>query len=356
MKVVFDVAKLKLRGPIHISRGRVDPESSGEIIHSDSLKSALFIAGLQLYGNQWEDHMEFWNSFQISSAYPFFQEELFFPKPMTKLNISLENEEEAAKLTKKLKKLTYLGKTYFEEVLAGNPSHIPADHMLSKGTFVSSVIGSGSLLQSGKEQVIIGRDLQQRVRIPKMWEEISNETQNTFYIERIYFHPKGGLFTLFYGMSEDTKKRLKAMLRLLGEYGLGKNRTFGFGQFDFEDFESLELTVPENAEHWTNLSLYCPTGDHNNDAEITPSILNQSAYSLIKRGGWISSPQNHEHLTHRKKSIYMFNEGSVFHFGPSNLGAQVKGKMVNLQPDIVKEHPIWRDGRGIFVPLANQLN
>ena len=342
--VTFHIAKLKLRGPIHISRGRIDPESSAEIIHSDTMKSALFAIGLQLFGYKELEAIDYWNAFHMSSGFPFLKEECFFPKPMTKLNMTIGQEKEGATLTKKLKKLTYLGTSYFEQTLSGHHMEVPLKDFFDGGEFVSAHPSVKKLYKEAPKSRIIGKDLQQRVRI---------NTQDTFYVERVYFHPEAGLYFLFTGLTEELKERLSAMIKLLGESGLGKNRTFGFGQFTFEEFEEVQLEVPDKADKWTNVGLYCPAGERKENAEIDAHILEQSAYSLIKRGGWISSPENNDHLKHRKRSVYMFKEGSVFHFGPSDEGVQIKGKMVDLTPDIVKEHEIWREGRSLFLPIID---
>ena len=92
----------------------------------------------------------------------------------------------------------------------------------------------------------------------------------------------------------------------------------------------------------TNLSLYCPAND-----ELDDEALNRSSYSLIKRGGYIAGSSQKKFRHFRKKSIFMFQEGSVF---PSNI--KLKGKVIDLKPDTTPElHPVYRDGTSIFLPL-----
>ena len=80
--------------------------------------------------------------------------------------------------------------------------------------------------------------------------------------------------------------------------------------------------------------------------------LEQSSYQLIKRGGWVASPTNIDAVLHRKRSVYMFTEGSVF-----KSDSPLIGKVTDLQPALWEEHadmiphPVWRDGRAIFLPL-----
>ncbi len=352
MEISLTIARLSLKGPIHLSKGREDPESSGEILHADTIKSALVVAGLELYGSSFQPE-GFLDEVIISSVFPFFKEELFFPRPMTRLPFRYEGVEGEARIAKKVKKLKYLGLTYFEKCLNAEETMIPEVHQLDKGAFISDKVLQESIVLSGRPASLIGKDLQQRVNIPKPG---SDEDSNTFYVERIYYHPKGGLFFLIHGISESSQSRLEAVLRYLGEKGIGKNRTFGFGQFEFSGFEDLKLRVPEQATSWTNLSVYCPKAKQDQSAELTKEILAASAYGLVKRGGWVSSPEKEENHGLRKRSVYMFQEGSVFPFGEQTEAVKFAGKRVNLQPDILKgTHPIWRDGKALFLPIRQTL-
>lgn len=348
MTVNFTIARLKLKAPIHLSKGRIDPESSGELLHSDTLMSALIVAGLELFGSNFQPE-EFLKGLSISSAFPFFKDEVFFPKPRIRIPFKFEGVEGDAKQAKKAKKLTYLGKCYFKTCLQGNEAIIPRSHLIDNGVFVSNTIRQDEITLNKLPSKIIGKDLQQRVRVPKPGETVNPDT---FYIERIYYHPEGGLFFLIYGLTPELRDQLAVLLRYLGDKGLGKNRTFGFGQFEFTGFENLGLEVPDHATNWTNLSLYCPSGVENTSTALNKTILSQASYSLIKRGGWISSPEKEKNHGLRKKSIYMFQEGSVFPFGKQANRVRLAGKAVNLQPDILRgTHPIWRDGRALFLPI-----
>lgn len=360
MNVNCIIARLRLEGPLHISKGREDFESSGEILHSDTLKSAIFAAGMQLFKNSPLMAGDFFTKFNISSAFPFLGDELFFPKPMALLPFHFlkkpyadekEAENEEGGNDKKIKRLTYLGKSYFEKLLNANAFSqsdllVSEDHLIESGKYLSD-----HEKIRNKSQQIIGRDLQQRVRVPKLW-----ETQDplTFYVDKLFFHPDGGLFFIVHGLSNPVdQKDLAAILRFLGDTGIGSNRNLGFGRFGFEGFEEISMEVPENASHWVTLSLYCPKKQ-----ELTTDILSKSNYSLIQRGGWISSPEDSRFLTFRKKSVYMFTEGSVFKFGPRPEGLLSMGNVVDLKPNNNPdpngpniEHKIWRDGTGIFFPM-----
>jgi len=92
---------------------------------------------------------------------------------------------------------------------------------------------------------------------------------------------------------------------LLGENGVGSDRNTGNGQFIATFEKEIPFHIPTDGERQINLSLYCP-----NDKEEAAQMLDkESAFRLVKRGGFIASPTYIDHITYRKKSIYMIAEG-----------------------------------------------
>jgi CRISPR type III-A-associated RAMP protein Csm4 len=76
--------------------------------------------------------------------------------------------------------------------------------------------------------------------------------------------------------------------------------------------------------------------------QLEQAIDNQQvAYELVRRGGWITSaPYN----TLRKNAIYAFSAGSV-------LSGNHVGKIVDLAPKGLINHPVWRCGKTIVLPI-----
>lgn len=332
MKHQINIVKLRFKTPLHLSKGKADSyEESEELLHSDTLKSALFAAALQLYGNDL-DKQAFFNSFRVSSAFPFYGQEYFFPKPLHPLRFQYADE-------KKLKKVKWLGKTIFEKALNNVALQVEPKHF---------ALGEMALSESGTTHKLYMREKTQRVKIPKMWEP-DNAVSIPFYLDKIYFSTQGGLFfILLHDGNSSQFKQLEAALRLLGDNGIGLQRGLGNGQYDYE-WTTLELEVPENAEAGLSLSLYCPTWE-----EWLPLDLENSAYDFVKRGGWISAAEP-EYLNFRKRSIHMLPEGSVLPFKIKD-GIALKGNgFIDLTPQTVEpplpeDMKIWRDGTGVFVP------
>ena len=106
----YTVIQLKnFKGGLHLARGLTNAyDKTLDTLHSDKLKSAIFVSALQLYGAKQIDQ-SFLESFQISSAFPFYhsptrdQPFYFFPKPeMVKLPFHPKDAEEKG-IERKLK-------------------------------------------------------------------------------------------------------------------------------------------------------------------------------------------------------------------------------------------------------------
>lgn len=166
---------------------------------------------------------------------------------------------------------------------------------------------------------------------PDIW--ISDNTQRVvidrvnargvpFYIEKLYaVQPeKRGLYFVVRTNDDSGKtallNRLELVARLLGENGIGLQKGLGNGCFEVERAR-LELNLPasDKTNASVSLSLYRPKKD-----EFSESMLESGFYDFMQRGGWIASPEEDEHRSIRKKSVYMFREGSVFGF-QENLAA-----------------------------------
>lgn len=366
MNISCKQVKLHNLSPFHLSKGGADFDTSEKILHSDTFKSALFVANLQLYG---EDAFakRFWDSFHLSSAYPYLtygdQTEYFFPKPKVRLPIEIEGLLGENKLNKKLKNIEYLGKTLFENVLAGRHSMLNEFQLFQKGIFASQTLQQST---EGKEVKVYKTDLQQRVRLKTsdldLPLEISTDhgqilidhtsETDTFYVERYFFPKDAGLYVLFHELQDHDIPRLETLLRYLGDSGIGKNTQVGMGHFEIGSIEDFQLDIPNSANHWINLGLYCPQRIELADKK-GENVLEKSSYSLVKRGGWITSNHTEQQEVYRKQSVYMFEEGSVFDFGASASQLTVKGKRENLAPKVVfDEHEVWREGRTLFLPIV----
>lgn len=323
--------KLYFEGALHISDARSDYGKSESMLHSDALYAALLAIQGQL-----SDTVNADLGCTISSLFPFTKAEngttvYFFPKPMVQLQTYLENEYDDIK---KLKRVEWLDKTYFEEMLEG-AFNSPINSQTVQGSFLSAEKIDKEFMYS---------QVMPRVEVLRSAEENEGKT-NIFYIDRTYFKEGSGLYFM---VSGDTTE-LEKLLNVLQYEGIGTDRNVGFGHFHFERLDDFHLSIPTESNYALSLSLFNP---ENEDLIQEFTSGEHAAWEILKRGGWMTSSGN---VGVRKKSVYMFREGSIF----SNTVTEVTalGQVnIDLKPDDSEgftppEHPVWRSGRALFLPI-----
>ncbi len=341
--ITYPIFKLHFLSPLHLSKGKDDYDASEQMLRSDKIKAAILADGLLLYNEakrkvEGKGEMEnFLDDFFISSAYPFYKDEYFFPKPLCPIWFEMAASLGEANQKKSIKKIQFIGQSLFQKILLGEVHHIEENEVLDNGKMISQQFANEK--EPSKIQPIKSF-LQQRVAIPKYGSE---EDSMPFYTERLFFRENAGLFFLVKeGASEAVLKKLKGILSFIGDNGIGTDTSVGNGRFTVEQ-STVSLNIANNADAQMALSLYCPK-----DGELNNSMLAKSAYQLIKRGGWIASSPYVDNRTKRKKTVYMFTEGSVF---PNQ---KLVGEIHDLRPSVAKQHPVYRDGRAIFIPLKTK--
>ncbi len=350
-----------IKGGVHFARGLNNSyDKTLKTLHSDTIKSAIFSCALQIDPTLADKDASkaFFKDFKVSTAFPFIRnnegkKRHFFPLPNgPKISLGLEKTKKGDDKTsdkpmkgidKIISRIKFVNKNLFEKIIQQPQSkhqYTFKDHQL-RGEFGMD-IPEGFEKILGKDGNIYTTQAVQQVTIDRTYANDSTP----YYVDKIYFHSNAGLFFLLENGKEEIPNIIKAALKLLSDNGIGMDRNSGNGQFEVE-FGNIEIAVPDNSNYEMNLSLFCPK-----EEEII-SYLSESYYELIKRGGYISSPAKSQHLTLRKKSVYMFKEGSVFPVMENDR----KGKILNLKPDTKNtppphiNHPVWRDGQSLFIPV-----
>lgn len=331
MKKKLKIYKLHFTSPLHLSTQRADYGISQTTIPSDTIYAAL-TACLAKLGEDIPDKGDL--GCTISSLFPFYQPKegkamYFLPRPLLS-HIPTEKIEEM----KKIKKVAWLEVSAFNAMLAGN------------NPFTSFEIKGKYLLPKEKD---FGKNEKKEDYTDFCHSQVSERVSITdrtmqsdavpFYMDRVFFREKSGLYFIAQGNTELLDKALK----LLALEGIGTDRNVGNGFFEYE-FDTLDLELPDNANHILALSSFCPETKE----QLTEMLQSDKAtYELQRRGGWITTPPNQ---SLRKNVIYMLAAGSVFKHDVNDICTF--GKIVNLRPDIIKdEHPIWRCGRAMFIPI-----
>ncbi|PWJ57825.1 CRISPR type III-A-associated RAMP protein Csm4 [Dyadobacter jejuensis] len=332
MKHTFDVIYFEFTAPLHVSNARSDYGISERTLHSDTMYAAIMQSWAILGKEEWILKNP---AYTLSSLFPYTlntsskQKVHFFAKPFFPANT--DNKKDQSDDAKIYKKIKFVDAWHFQHYLNQTPLTSTVD----------SVHGSYQTNEPINKNFLT-TDVQNRIKRPR------NDSEDTvpFYTERLFFTRGSGLFCLVHYENEEAQKQVKAALRLLAENGIGTDRAVGNGQFNVS-FGSLNLELPDFSDFAINMSLFCPETKEDLKEMISDEAVR---YEIIKRGGWMSDPHN----TYRKRSVYMFLEGSVFKIPISKFIS--KGNTVDLKPDnAILPHkvtnPVWRVGKALFLPV-----
>jgi len=324
----FDIYRLYFKSPVHISSAKDDLASSRRMMHSDTLYAAITDTWYLLYPD-----VPAPEDYTVSSLFPFYEYEkrkfeYFFPKP----KISYEVDPKEVEI-KAVKKIRWLAKEFFEKWISGRNIF---DEMEKEDLteLLSRVKKNGGYLSYHMDHSPLVSSLTPRVAVPRA----QGEDSRPFEFEKLFFRPSAGWYFLADFEDEDTRKRVEKVLTFLQEEGMATDKFLGMGRFELER-DTLTLDVPENGEKVINLSLFIPEDDFD--------FKKVENFALLRRGGYITT---HPWRTLRKKSVYAFEEGSVF----QGMQGNRSGKTVDLKPDGFDNtglHPVYRNGKSIFIPV-----
>lgn len=161
------------------------------------------------------------------------------------------------------------------------------------------------------------------------------------------FAPNSGMWMAASFDDDDVRNRwsdpVKAALRLLGDSGIGGERSRGWGRFELPEFRegtfpSLIMPPPpaELEPAWWLLSLFHPGGDETVD-------WTRGRYDSITRGGRLESNAGWGAI---KKTTKMVVEGSVL---VSDF--PLRGVLPDVAPDGFA-HPVLRSGLAFALPIG----
>jgi CRISPR-associated protein Csm4 len=351
------VCKLKLRAHFHLGEKEAVLEKTSDYIHSDTLFSAICNAYRLLYGNEELEtmlkcFMRHEPPFLFSSAFVYADEILSFPLLLSidwdryiddeiieELNAERKEKDriDSFDLLKKLKHVKFVSERIFRD--------LTKDERRIKDYVNDTNIIQGILFTDEEVDKLRKRfDVRENKAI-KIWRErevprvaIDRKTNSShiYHFGEVSFATDCGLYFLMDSRLKEYEKRVEATIRVLGDEGIGGDRTYGKGLFKAE-FDEIDLNrEPKN--HFVTLSLYYPQ-------EEELSRLKDRYYELITRGGWIYS-MDAKNL--RRRTVRMFSEGSVFST-ESNSG--LYGGLADVKPEDFAEHDVYRYGYAFAVPL-----
>jgi CRISPR-associated protein Csm4 len=311
--------RLTFTAPFHVdNRGNAFYEESGSFIHSDTLSAAILATWALIWPEQIAELAQK-PTFKISSAFPYYRDCYFLPRALNSQALRLR--EDQLKKAKKLKKIQWLDSKLWLASLT-NPNWAESID-LEKG-ICQSVLASQSTVLPEKLWL---EEERPRLAIDRN----SNQSADSqiFNFSRIWFDENGGLYFLAVFDDEHSSRQFETVLSVLGDSGIGADRTSGNGCFTWSKGQMPNVQLAEHGQA-VALSLVNP-----DPYDCHTGWLEDSAYKLVSRGGWVGGSGI------RKQRVRMFAEGSVFN-------QPLHGRMVDVSVERLPQR-VYRDGRGFFV-------
>ena len=306
---------LNFRSPLHLGRRGVGLEETEISIPADTLFSAICQTWRTFYGEEsltdFLAQYETGEPFLLTSAFPFASNTRFFPKPLIDLEVKAEDER------KKLKKVRYLSEKRFRQIV--NDEEIVFDP--------DDLSNDGQLWIHGDDKC--SRTVWTTDKRPRVTLDRQSSTSEIWHLGGVKFHENCGLWFAAKFDVEETQTQIETVLRVLGDTGIGGERSAGYGLFDLHS-KPAEIESERETDRFVTLSPICPR-----DADELDRLIqgNDVGYTLEERSGWIGSAEGNGL---RRQQVWMFAEGSVLMGSGTGIG-----RLVDLKPEACP-HPVWR--------------
>lgn len=320
MRKSYNIAKLSFASGIHLGSGTGEEyDRSMRLLLSDTISAAL----CSVWAAGGNDVERFMRSYRLSSAMPLYRGRLFLPLPPDKSCVVLKGDSDG-KQHKRIKRLQWIEQPLWEGLSRCGSITITAGMISACGSAIA---------QSDADRIYIQRQsLEQKVTV------VDGDDNEPYYFDRISWGEDVGLGVL-YECDDSAEDDFKRAFQLLADNGFGTRRTVGNGLFSVE-FSSVEIEVDESLQGIQLLSLWHPAAD-----EWNPEAMSRSCYEVVSRGGYISGSSDVAQRKKIKKSVNMIMSGAVV------ATRSLTGDVVDVRPDGFKAHPVWRDGRALYLPF-----
>ncbi|MGQ9671416.1 MAG: type III-A CRISPR-associated RAMP protein Csm4 [Desulfosoma sp.] len=326
----------------HFGRQGIGLEETQETVSSDSLWSAL-INAFALMGEAGDVLHEMDGEsppFVLSSLFPFGpdpddqRKRLYaVPRPMT--SPAVHDAALLQRAGKELKKIRYLEPHHVLTWLAQKP--MSAQDLETVQQCARRLARPWS---SEAPEGWFQTSLRPRVALDR-----SSQNSSIWWCGVLHFRHDAGLYGLVRVRDDPWKSRFEAALRLLGDMGLGGERTYGLGTFGVDGFVPLEKEWPElrQAQKTTRrllLSRYIP-----NPQELPELGGVLEAWDFEESRGYVVTGRYATSL--KRKRLIFLREGSV-------ATRALLGRLVDVTPDhgpaLGLSHRVYRNGMGFWFP------
>lgn len=328
------VLVIKPTSPFHLQGNRADLEHSDSYPRSDTISSAIASIWMDRYGSipGFPDG----TPYVVGSGFPAIlqsgQYRWFVPKTS---GITIDSEviaqlEQVNINPKQFKKIQFIELNLMRMLLDG--------FKISNEVLRTAQFGSESayLGEQPVNEALLKQDLVTRVVLDRV-----SAAATPFHFSRIHYAPSTRIWIPF-EVGAEYEKEFLAVVRMLGDEGIGADRTSGHGQFELESVQELPIANASKGSLWMSLGLYNPTTEEQDRID-----WQQSYYQLVLRQGWVAN------YGLRRKPIMMVTEGSVLETSqrPTGRWSNVLDKSDHPALEQLLPHPVYRDGRTLFLAV-----
>lgn len=326
-------------GPMHFGLEGEQEERISEILHSDTIFSAICTSYLQLFG---KDELQKFisdaanqnspDNITLTSGFPFWKDgsESVYCVPTP-----VEVHEKILEKYGKKKLPPYIDVKDIEKGIDGTyQMEVKTDCR----EFVKTQMRTSTVEERRQ------RTLEEFVKTQMRTRVVLNRDMSAtpFYCAQLCFDTeRAGLYFLL--KANDTQQtKIEACLKLLSDCGMGGERSYGLGSFKIEkdetpaEFKDL-CAFPENPSGKYYLTSLC--GVSAKDRER----LRETSFKTVFRGGHSTDSANGNQA--RRKGVLMLREGAV-----SALPA--KGEVFNVSPEGFT-HEVYRYAVGAWLPIGS---
>lgn len=308
---------LRFDSGFHLGFGRGEEyDRSAVVLHSDTIAGALCSMRAEMGET---DIRGFLDSFRVSSAMPIWHGRLFLPLPPDKSCIRVRGNDP---MLKRLKRLQWIEQPLWEQLARDGNLEIESAMISRCGTAIAS--------GEGREILLLRNSLEQKVCVGHQ-----DGDTNPYFFDRV-FPGEGVEFGVIY--QTDDEAMFRATWNVLSDVGIGTGKTTGNGQFRV-DFREMTIQTPDSDARQL-LSMWIPSAE-----ELERGLDPRSSYQLLKRGGYMAGASDPALRNFVKNEVWMIAPGAIL------LGPNPEGSVVDLRPEGVNCHPVWRDGRAISLPF-----
>lgn len=322
MSVREEIVYLEPRGAFHLGERGIGLEETAEIVHADTLYAALAAAAVLLDGpaaaRDWFGEEP---PVLLSSAFPFAGPVRFYPRPMGP-------PPEGTELP--WKDVAFLSEGLLARYLRGEP--LPAAVILGEGQALLPEEAEAMRAALGVRE-LEGMRLWAAEAVPRVALDLPTQRSNLWYFGRVTFRAGAGYFFRVRYRRPEAADAFRAAVRLLGDTGLGGDRTSGHGLFR-PRFEPAPPLGGTTGRFLTLAPVYPPRD------QVATLLGPGSRYRWLTRSGWIGGTLP---APYRRRTVRMLAEGSLLEGDPAGLwGAWADVTPAGLPKPL--PHPVYRYG------------